>query len=201
MALAHDIVLPLAKVLLDTDGDLPYRGILDATYRVTNLVSSTEFPFNNYDGSTANLGSSKRTLELYGGVSPQGVATYASCPLGSTFHVFTMALNVVTAYAKFIKTATGASGWSKINTSITTESSVIIASGTAVLTATTIQTITVSGITVTDLVNVQISTQGSLTATIQNSNTRSAGFIVVNLSAAGATDAYLKYWVTRAITA
>jgi hypothetical protein len=201
MSVATDIILPNGKFHTDTNGDLTYRGILDATYKIKNIYAAIEYPYNNYDGSTSGLGSKKTALFLYGATTPQGDATYASAPIGTRFDLHTIVADVVTAFAQYVKVTTGASGWAKVNTSISAQSHIIIAAGTHTCTATTIQTITVSASTVGDLAFVQLCTANGTGAVPVVSNTLTAGFVVVYFDKAGDTSGRLTYRVTRGATA
>lgn len=196
---ATDIVLPNGEVNFRSDGDLTESGRLDSTYAVKNIYAKIDYPFNDYNGSTG--ATAKKALFLYGRTTPVGDATYASAPIGSRFDLFTISANAVTAFAMYVKVATGANGWAKVSTSITAASSVIVGAGTHTATATTIQTITVTGATVGDLPFAILTTANGTGAVILDANTATAGFIVVNLDKAGDTDGRIAYQVVRAVTA
>jgi hypothetical protein len=75
---------------------------------------------------------------------------------------------------------------------------VIIAQGTHVTTAATIQTITVAGITITDLAFVETCSKGAaLKSVLAADTTTSAGFITATMSGDPSTDHKLAYFVIR----
>ena len=193
-AAADDQLCPPAFRYGREDGSLITDGNMTGG-AIKNLIDVTTYPFN--DSVSAG---SKTTLRAYGRTTPQGDAKYAYMPVGSEFIFLTVSgSGDASAVAKYIKTATGANGWSKFGTSITAPSHVIIGAGLAVMVASTIQTITVAAATVGDIVMCQLSTvSGGYPC--NSAAIVSAGFITANLASAGTAGATMNYKVVRAIT-
>lgn len=194
-AAADDRLIPPAFRYGREDGALINEGNMAGYGAMKNLIDDTRFGFND------SISGAKHVLRAFGRTTPQGDAVYAGMPIGSEFIVLTVDGNgLVTAAAKYLKVSTGANGWAITNNSITAPGSIIVASGFAAATNTTIQTITVAGITVGDLSFIQATTLGGGGACVW-SNCNTAGFIVATMNAQATAGATLQYNVVRAVTA
>ena len=191
--MAVDILCAPGAVRINEPSPFIEAGKL-STANIKNVMRITQYPFDSTDGA-------QQTLDVYTRTTPVGDATLAVLPIGSKCEMFTFSpAGTRTAYALYIKVATAATGWAKVNVSYTAPSSVIVAAGAAVLTNTTIQTITVAAATVGDLVFTRLTTaSGGAPCTSANANT--AGFIVCTLTSAGTAGATMSYQVVRAVTA
>ena len=194
-AVADDQIIAPAFRYGREDGALINEGNMAGFGAIKNLIDDTRFGFND------SICGQKHVLRAFGRTTPQGDAIYAGMPIGSEFIVLTVDGNgTVTSANKYLKVATGANGWAKISTSITGSAYAVIAAGLAVVTASTIQTITVAAATVGDVVTCQLSTvSGGYPC--NSAMVATAGSITANLASAGTAGATMNYSVMRAITA
>lgn len=195
-AVADDQACPPAWRYGREDGSLIHEGNL-STGAMKNMVAVIDYPFNDA------ICGRKKTVQAYGRTTPVGDAIYGALPIGSEFTLLTIAATEVTAASKWLKVATGSTSaaWQKIVTSATATSHIIIAAGTvATVGGSVTETISITGITVTDIPFVNICSVGTVGGSVLGANcTASAGAITVTMSADQKVSTKLAYQVLRAV--
>jgi hypothetical protein len=196
MTVAQDILGAPGSVGINEGTVFVHDGKLDATYSIKNILMRLEMPFN------PDVTSRKDLLVLYGATTPQGAAEYASAEIGTVFILTSITTDAISAAALFIKTASGASGWSQVGTSITAPSHVIIAGGLHnTVGGSATETITVALATIGDYPLVNIVSVGTVGGYVAGATISSAGFITVTMSADQKVSCKLAYRVMRAVAA
>ena len=193
--MAVDILCAPGAVRINEPSPFIEAGKL-STANIKNVMRITQYPFDSTDGA-------QTTLDVYTRTTPVGDATLAVLPIGSRCEMFTFSpAGTRTAYALYVKVATGSTGWAKVSAAITAATDVVIAAGKQVsVGGSTTELISITGLVSTDVVFVNICSVGTVGGSLLGYNNNTAGVITCLLSADQKVSAQLAYMVVRKVTA
>jgi hypothetical protein len=188
------------------DGSLIDEGRLSSG-NLKNIWAVIYLPFHDtaVNATSATGCNDKRIPFLYGRETPVGDTDYGNLPIGSMFLCLTQSSGSSSAAKMYLKVATGSTSasWRQFVNSASTPSHVTIASAKAVQTTpgSATQLITISGMVSTDIPIVNISSVGTVGATITKYDATTTEGVITIVFSADPKVCSLNYAVVRAIAA